>query len=441
MRQNRLPDIAAVGRAAADTMGITLLLLMLFLPNVYQPVKAALLAGVLFAVAIKSIHRGVVPIDTAVALWALAEAATGLFFMLVGLFNGAPGAFRVGTVYAVWPLVYLILLAFCARYAAIRTLAHVMVCATILISLYGLSFVAHALGYIPDALYLRLPQGQVTGFYNGRLALYSLSSLLFLIPFCIAALVVRRRGSPGAATPLSLWIAIGLSLPLAVLSGRRALLLVTALAPVITILFRQVLPTAERVRTRWALITFIFWLPIILLGLAITLHSTYSVDFSAVGDAFRAGFDFNHDVSAVARRDQFYALIQGWIASPIIGSGHGATAAGSLRSAEMPWAYELSYLALLYHTGIVGFAIYSAGVIWMYAQAFQILRRGTAVGVYLLPFLVGTSCFLVASATNPYLEKFDYLWVIFVPLAVVNWCRVDPMSSPAANQIGRASRR
>jgi hypothetical protein len=30
------------------------------------------------------------------------------------------------------------------------------------------------------------------------------------------------------------------------------------------------------------------------------------------------------------------------------------------------------------------------------------------------------TAFLIANATNPYLERYDYLWVIFLPIAFVN---------------------
>jgi hypothetical protein len=28
---------------------------------------------------------------------------------------------------------------------------------------------------------------------------------------------------------------------------------------------------------------------------------------------------------------------------------------------------------------------------------------------------------LIGNATNPYLEKFDYIWVIFLPVALINF--------------------
>jgi hypothetical protein len=38
----------------------------------------------------------------------------------------------------------------------------------------------------------------------------------------------------------------------------------------------------------------------------------------------------------------------------------------------------------------------------------------------IVPALMGLICFLVGNATNPYLAKFDSLWVLFLPLAILN---------------------
>lgn len=44
---------------------------------------------------------------------------------------------------------------------------------------------------------------------------------------------------------------------------------------------------------------------------------------------------------------------------------------------------------------------------------------------YILPVLVGTACFLIANTTNPYLAKFDYIWVVFLPVALINIWLLD----------------
>jgi hypothetical protein len=97
-----------------------------------------------------------------------------------------------------------------------------------------------------------------------------------------------------------------------------------------------------------------------------------------------------------------------------------------------PWSYELSYIALLYHTGLCGLGLYAAGVVWIFFTGWRIIRSGHPLAQRLIPVLVGTACFLIANATNPYLEKYDYMWVIFLPLAYVNlWLLRERPLGPA----------
>jgi hypothetical protein len=52
----------------------------------------------------------------------------------------------------------------------------------------------------------------------------------------------------------------------------------------------------------------------------------------------------------------------------------------------------------------------------------------------MLATLVGFTCFLVGNATNPYLEKYDLMWVIFLPVALINHRRLErdgPAPAPA----------
>jgi len=87
---------------------------------------------------------------------------------------------------------------------------------------------------------------------------------------------------------------------------------------------------------------------------------------------------------------------------------------------KMPWAYELLYVALLFQTGLLGFTAYTMAVAWIFWMGLKIIRSGDTIGLWMLPTLVGMSCFLIASATNPYIVTFDYMWVIFLPIAFIN---------------------
>ena len=128
------------------------------------------------------------------------------------------------------------------------------------------------------------------------------------------------------------------------------------------------------------------------------------------------------------REEQYAALLDGWSENLILGGGHGSYVPASLRSETMPWAYELYYLALLYQTGVVGMTFYTAGVLWIYWMGVKIIREGGVLARMMFPTLVALSCFLIASGTNPYLPRFDGLWVIFLPVALINfWLLNRPM--------------
>jgi O-antigen ligase len=109
-----------------------------------------------------------------------------------------------------------------------------------------------------------------------------------------------------------------------------------------------------------------------------------------------------------------------WSDSPWIGQGLGASASSVTRSEEQPWAYELSYVALLFQTGLLGVIIYSSAVLWIFYKGIRLVRVRPDAGQVILPLLAGLAGFLLANATNPYLSKFDYLWTIFLPVAAIN---------------------
>jgi O-antigen ligase len=107
-----------------------------------------------------------------------------------------------------------------------------------------------------------------------------------------------------------------------------------------------------------------------------------------------------------------------FVNSPLFGSGAGA-AAQYQRSIEQPWAYELAYIAFLFQYGVVGFIIYAAGIILLtYHLTAQIKKNGRNSFEFF--YLAGFISFMIANATNPYLAKFDYMWVLFIPVAIMN---------------------
>lgn len=405
-------------------IGYALFFMMLFVPTAYQLPKAILLALLLGMIVSRGLNCGRLFLHSTVHLWTLFFVVVGLVFILRGVLNDAPGALNVATVYVLWPIVYTFLITGVTDENVMSRLLGVMVIATFAITLYSLSFILNSSGWLSDSFYIPLYEIEKQGilFYEGtmELSVVSMSSFLFLIPLLAATLLTWPKNMELPVPRFLFWIALSFGLVVVMLSGRRALQLVVVLSPVITIIFRCFLPKRDqRVSRNYSFVKTFAGIITVLIGLLIYLNAVYDFSLQNTLELYNAGFDFAGDRSASARADQFIALLSGWAENPLIGAGHGATAA-VLRSSTHPWAYELSYVALLFHVGLLGVLAYTAGVIWIYWMGIRVIRSGDKLGVYMLPVLVGMSCFLIGNATNPYLEKYDYMWVIFLPVALVN---------------------
>lgn len=406
-----------------ETLGLLFLFLVITLPTSYQAVKGVLLAVLLGAVAARELGRGRLALDPAVLHRLVLFTAVGAAFVLLGVLRGTPGALALAPVYVLWPAVYCLLAAGMVDPGALRRVMRLLVLSTLAIEVYAASYLLHAAGLLPPALYLPLDQGQAVGFYGGYVEfnLYAITSLAFLVPYVLALLIVTPRSEPVPAGRWAVAAAAVAGVAIILLSGRRALWIVVLASPVLAVLVRRDLPAAAaavRLRT------------LVKAGLAagvagyLVLTSTGVLDLSRLRLALSDAFDFSSAEGQARGPSQAAALLAGWIEEPVLGAGLGSVASGVVRSLEQPWAYELSYLALLFQVGLVGVALYAYGALWTLSQCRRVLRDGGPLAAPLAAVLVGSGSFLLANATNPYLQKFDSLWVLFLPLAVVNTWRL-----------------
>lgn len=411
--------------------GYFLFFLMLSFPMVVSllQVKAFLFAILLIFVAVRGLTCFRLDLHPTVVIWTLALASVSLFFGFRGMFLGTPGALKGIQVYFVWPLVYLVLLGGIHSMRTLHALEKTLIFSCAFIFLLGAVYSLSQLNILPEIPYLDSlisPDDLSNGVYDGYagLAFPGLNSLPFLVPFLMTTVVIRWSQSGGKAVS-KLWLSaiLILNLALVLVSGRRALQLVTMLSPLLILVLSSFQPMSEKPLLRRSLgrCTVVWVLAVTLL--VPLLGPIYSTSFHGIAERFSSGFDFgtnSFDDSPDARHQQYFALVRGWLENPLIGSGLGASAYGSARSDTMPWAYELYYSLMLFHTGLLGFMAYAAGIIWIYWTGIKIIKRGGITGRSLLPVLVGMSGLLIATVTNPYLARFDGIWVIFLPLAFIN---------------------
>jgi hypothetical protein len=211
-------------------------------------------------------------------------------------------------------------------------------------------------------------------------------------------------------------VALALSVLTLLISGRRAFWVIAALSPFV------VMGLLKLAGMRTNLLKLCVSGSILGIVSIIFIVPSLNLDLTLMWEDVIKGFDIHNreGISSFRRNEQFFALTDGWMDSPILGAGHGAMAADNALVEEQPWAYELSYMALLFQTGLIGILIYGSAVVWIFIKGITVMRRTPESAGLLVPTLSGLFCFLVANATNPYLQKFDYLWTLFLPIAVLN---------------------
>lgn len=421
-----------------SSVGYVLFFLMLFVPTTYQTLKSVLLAVVITSIVLTMLLTGEVRLHPPVVLLTLFFSGLGAFFVWWGIANGwTEGAIGSARVYVAWPLVYLLLIEGASRNGHLTRILRSFVLITLAIEAYSMSYILAATGYLPAPLYIELTQGQEISWsptykaYN----LYSISSLLFLIPFLLALLVAFPKRAPLPTRRAWIWIATMMGFGLVILSVRTGLIMAVGLALPIALFFRALYrhskPT-HRFRTSAAL----FGLMTAGAAMVVLLTSLLDVNLPSAVAVFTSDFDFGGGgESPLVRRDQFLALLAGWRHSPLLGVGLGGIA-DVVRSQEMPWGYELSYASLLFHVGLVGVVAYAFGMGWIFREGVRVLRSGSTLAPYMIPVLTGTACFLIGNATNPYLEKFDYLWVVFLPVALINRWHLENREQPGGGASG-----
>lgn len=414
---------AKLGSKIPIASGYLSLFLMVLAPTAFTTVKALLVIVTAGAIVISLVRNNRMTLHPQVLMMTLLFVSGGLLFTLVGSFNANPGVISMTPLFVAWPIAFIALVAGLDTASRLDRMVQVLVFATIAIAATMYHFLLTKEGVLPKTLYVDLGlglranadllgPGRITEFDG-----YGIASLLFLVPFLIASLLVwpDRAGMPLRRTWL--WVAFALSFPLVLLSGRRGLWLAVGMAPIAALIARAWLRRGTGARA----LPWRQWLmrgvPAVI-ALLTALWVIADLTPNKIADWLGRGFALPG-----GRKRQLDALVDGWLDEPLLGKGLGAVAR-VIRSNSQPWAYELAYASLLFATGVVGIALFLYGLSWIIRSSRTMIRERNERVEVLLSLLIGTLGIIVASATNPYITKFDALWTIFVPIAFINhWLR------------------
>lgn len=343
-------------------------------------------------------------------------------FALNGIVRSTPGAVAVTTVYIIWPVLYLYFIGLSDNKANIIPISNTIVYGGLTSAGLIIFFIIDNLLGLPVSMkYLADSQGFGVYWKDGATELNSmnLATVLYTFVYVLTLLIVPSRLNYFRRTNF-LRFTLLVCLALLFISSRRAFWIVCALSPLIIFLLLKLSGINLNLKK--------FLMPAMFFFLILFLFVGYlALDNDNLVAEFQSSFEFDNPEaeSNYLRKEQYNALIDGWEENIFFGAGLGAAAKGSIRDANSPWAYELSYIALLFQTGLIGFLIYSSSVFWIIVKSIKICRKNTSYVAFIIPQIAAMICFLLANASNPYLAKFDYLWTIFLPLATINALLLD----------------
>lgn len=392
-------------------------LLSINFPGVLQVLKLPLLLVVFLLLSMtRRMQR--FKLSTTLVFFSLVIAFYGLCSIVYGGAVGNPGAFSMLNVLVVYPLLFMIIIAMFDE-EKIKSIDQFLVfsASTLVISqvLYILSFYN-----VDGGVYYNF----LAGLYKDELSINAVeenyflfthpavSSFLFFIPYAFVSLIISEKISYFRLTIIVLMFILML------LTGRRAFYI----SFVIVILF-AILVLMISNRPNYIVFKRLSIFVGLMVALVIPFMMLNILNVDILMEKLNSIFDFSSNESNLERKLQYDALMHGFFNNVFFGQGAGAVA-NYIRSHTQPWAYELSYIAMLFQLGLVGVLIYTSAVIYLfYGFISRIKFLSNEFLFFSTAVFSGFLSLIVANASNPYLLKFDYMWVIFLPVAIVNSMR------------------
>ncbi|MGX6979956.1 O-antigen ligase family protein [Vagococcus elongatus] len=385
-----------------ETTIFLLIFLILVTPTVLQPVK---LVFILICVLLLFLSRKEIKykVSRSVIGWFALYTLVNTMSILKGTLGNTSVLFQLLPSYVIWPLLYLIL--FVIPKVSINLEKVTTLALYVILGLFMYTFASH---------FIDLPfTGFISEFFpfvieetSDFLAYFtpSISSLIFLVPFLLT--IVYFGDTSDKKATIKKYVLLLLSLFIVFLTGRRALI-----GTIMIAIFLCILIDGIWIKKRNMLK--------IIVGIGIAVL----VAFGLLLIFFPNSRILNIDASLIVQGDelrslQFDALIDGWKQKPFFGHGYGVNTETIVRSQDVPGMYELTYVALLFQTGLVGFLSLMFLYGWLIYKLFRlsILERNFVN----LAFTIGLTSVMIANATNPYIQSFDGMWFLFYGLMLVD---------------------
>ena len=417
---------------------------MIVVPQGHQLIKYLLLGIFIIQTTFMVIKQDSLNIHKNIFILFLFYAIIGLSFGSFGYIQGNPGAFAIMKLTVVYLLFSLFFVININNIKIFKKINSLIIFSSIFLSLYIFITILNANGVWPDWLYYNISgekasQGVAENSLRQRgridIGFSSLPSFLFLQPYLFTLIIVEKRRKKSI-----LWIAFIVSTIIMLFGGSRILILSSLLFPILIIIYLKFFSDNNNLSSVNFKKLFFIFVSILVIATLILLPFGLRVD-AYIYDMVRGFMPYEltniidggktqsafKDLEIIPNRriTQLGVILTNLWEKPFFGYGSGSVAFFNngelyLRNIAEPWKYELTYLQFLHHWGIVGFGIYLLGIILTFKKLLNIFNLNSLYSPYALAILFGSSGFLIGSSINPYITRFDSLFVIFLPIAMVN---------------------
>lgn len=394
-------------------------------PYTFYEFKIPIIAFALVISVVKIIISGKFDMSKSTFFLFINYILIGLFFIIYGFItrnsHGDSYPFTLA-LYVIFPIIYLFLFSGINKEPRIlKIIDKLFLFCSVFISVVMYLAVLNKRGNLPkdfeflvsavNNVDIRTVKDVVKINYN------AISSLVFLFPYLFAVFALNKKPKKKAVTFIYL-LSLALSIYAVFISGRRALIVILLFSVIITLFYKFGLHKKIKIKVK----TVKFILICMLVSLPFLNYNKLYKSFSST-ISFALNINYHKDSSSSddERIKQATSFAKNIVKKPILGYGHGATMKESVRSKAKPWRYELSYLDLAFHTGILGLILYSLGPFWILWSLKKIIKNGSSkYKAKAFAIFMGFSSILITYITNPYLNAFDIQWVIYFPLLFIN---------------------
>jgi len=401
---------------------------MIIIPSGHQNFKGLLVFFILIVFTLKIFLKNTLSINRHILFLFLFFIFIGLVYGIYGLIRGNLGVFPTSKEIIVYPIFYFIIINLISNYNDWEILNYTIIFSSLFLSFYIIATIANSFGILPDNLYLSLETDDSNLDVNtdaisnyGRLyaSFSSLPMLMFLQPYLFNYIIANEKPLLIKLVVLPTFILMTIIMCLV---GRRILLIVALLFPFIIYLYHFRTGSLSNFKmSKYKIILLL--LSIIILPFLIVIQ--LNLDIDSIFNHFLFSFQLEYlSTDGVyienVRVETFNHLITKWIESPLFGFGSGAHDPEFYRDINEPWNYELFYVYFLFCFGLLGMLFYGFGIYYICKNCLLIYNSKSIYSTYALSSFFGMISFLVGSATNPYLLKFESLLVIFIPVMIIN---------------------